>query len=323
MVCFDAGYCAICAGGKLMLDFERLLGPIFPYLHDPDVVEISLNPDRKIFVEHFGAPAKGVGTMDPDLAERFIRSCATVTDMLIDPKEPIFSGRIPGTAHRIEAVLPPLVDGPMLSIRRHRDQVLPLSEFAPAADLRCEIEEAISERKNILVAGGTGSGKTTLTNSLLATLYEQAPDTRLLVIEDTPELNVGLSNHARMRSSHDVSMDRLLVSVLRHAPNRIVVGEVRTGIVLMTLFKAWNTGHPGGITTIHANSADEVLPRMQSLASEVSVTDQIALITSCLDLVLFVERSTGSARITQIARPVPGRDPSAPFSMETRHVERD
>ncbi|WP_298937219.1 ATPase, T2SS/T4P/T4SS family [uncultured Ruegeria sp.] len=306
-----------------MLDLERLLGPIFPHVHDPDVVEISLNPDRKIFVERFGARAKGVGMMDPDLAERFIRSCATATDMLIDPKEPIFSGRIPGTAHRIEAVLPPLVDGPMISIRRHRDQVLPLSEFAPNAELRQEIEKAIATRKNILVAGGIGSGKTTLTNSLLATLCEQAPDTRILVIEDTPELNVGLINQAQLRSSHDVSMDRLLVSVLRHAPNRIVVGEVRTGIVLMTLLKAWNTGHPGGITTIHANSAEEVLPRMQGLALEVSVTDQIALITSCLDLVLFVERGTGPARITQIARPVPGRDPSSPFSLETRHVERN
>lgn len=304
-----------------MLDLNRLLEEFYPALNDEKVVEISLNPTGDVFVERFGSSAERVGRMSTAKADRFIRSCATETQALISKTEPIFSGRIPGTAHRIEAVLPPLVDGPMFSIRRHRDQVFPLAEFAPDEQLRKEIVNAISCKKNIVIAGSTGSGKTTLTNSCLACLEDVAPDTRLLVLEDTPELTSKLNNLVPMRSSLSVSLDRLLVSALRLAPDRIVLGEVRTGAVLMTLLKAWNTGHPGGVTTIHANSAADVLARMQALASEVSVADQTSLIASSLDLVLFVERGTGGSRITQVARPTAFDDPNTPFKLEITHVE--
>ncbi|WP_299083363.1 ATPase, T2SS/T4P/T4SS family [uncultured Ruegeria sp.] len=304
-----------------MLDLKRLLGNFYSALEDDSVVEISLNPSGDVFVEHFGAPASAVGQMPTAMAERFIRSCATATNALIDKSAPIYSGRIPGTAHRIEAILSPLADGPMFSIRRHRNHVFPLSEFAPDERLQEEIIGAIAAKKNIVIAGSTGSGKTTLTNSCLSCLSEVAPDTRLLVLEDTPELNSSLANLVPLHSTHNVSLDRLLVSALRLAPDRIVLGEVRTGIVLMTLLKAWNTGHPGGVTTIHANSAADVLARMQTLTEEVSVGDQTRQILSSLDLVLFVARGTSGSRITQVGRAVPCDDPQTPFKLEFNHVE--
>ncbi len=301
-----------------MIDLPRLLGWHYPYLADNRVVEISLNPDGAVFVEYFGQPPKACGTMPPAFAERFIRNCASASNAVIARSSPIWSGRIPGTAHRIEALLPPLADGPAFSIRRHREQIVPLAEFAPDTALKDEIEAAIAARKNIVLAGSTGSGKTTLANSCLAYLCDCAPDTRVLILEDTPEIQTGLANCAQFRTAEDVSLDRLLASSLRFAPTRIVLGEVRTGPVLMTLLKAWNTGHPGGITTIHANSAGDVLNRMRILCGEVSPTDQSDFILSALDMVLFVARGTECPRITQIARRT--ETPGQPPSLETTHV---
>lgn len=302
-------------------ELESLLGAFATWLDDKDVVEISLNPNGQVYVEYFGEPARAFGEMKPADAQRFIRSCASETDDLIDRGTPVYSGRIPGTPHRIEAWLPPVVDNPMFSIRRHRQQVVPLAGFAPDKVLRNEIKSAIAARKNIIVAGSTSSGKTTLTNSALACLGEIAPATRAIVLEDTPELIVPLGNLVQMRSVLDVTLDRLLVSSLRLAPDRIFVGEVRTGIVLMTLLKAWNTGHPGGITTLHANSAGDVLPRLQALAAEVTEADQTSLIASALDLVLFVERTPSGPRISQLGRPTPRKHPVDPFSLEISHVQ--
>ena len=303
-----------------------ILGSLAHVLDEADVVEISVNADQTVWVERFGQDPAMWGVMDPEVTERFIRWCATWSEASILAERPILSGRIPGTAHRIEALIPPVVEAPAFSIRRHREQVISLEEFlgpdkasaghrdsakprevtaqklpediasclntatgpdaGTAADASvdlmaagdppegagCEIahlipvgsprrilSEAIAGRRNILIAGATGSGKTTLLNTCLDQLAHIAPKTRLITIEDTPEIRVPLKNTLGLRSSPDVSMDRLLVSTLRLAPDRIVVGEVREGAVLMTLIKAWDTGHPGGLTTLHANSAGEVL----------------------------------------------------------------
>ena len=301
-----------------MIDLPRLLGEHYEYLINDQVVEISLNPDGSVFVEYFGQAPKPCGTIPAAFSERFIRNCASASDAMIERGRPIWSGRVPGTAHRIEALLPPLANGPVFSIRRHRSEVVPLAEFAPDEALRQEIEEAVAARKNIVVAGSTGSGKTTLTNSCLAHLGICAPDTRLLILEDTPEIQTDIANCVGLRTAEDVSLDRLLTSSLRLAPDRIILGEVRTGPVLMTLLKAWNTGHPGGITTIHANSASDVLSRMRVLCGEVTATDQTEFILSALDLVLFVERGAGRPRITRIARRT--QRPGHPPSLETIHV---
>ena len=326
-----------------------ILGSLAHVLDEADVVEISVNADQTVWVERFGQDPAMWGVMDPEVTERFIRWCATWSEASILAERPILSGRIPATAHRIEALIPPVVEAPAFSIRRHREQVISLEEFlgpdkvaaghrdsakppevtaqklpediasclntatgpdagpgvdaSTGADASVEIthlipvgsprrilSEAIADRRNILIAGATGSGKTTLLNACLDQLARIAPKTRLITIEDTPEIRVPLKNTLGLRSSPDVSMDRLLVSTLRLAPDRIVVGEVREGAVLMTLIKAWDTGHPGGLTTLHANSAAEVVPRLKMLATEVLASDPTQRLMESLDMIVFLRR---------------------------------
>ncbi len=325
-----------------------MLGPLAKVLDEADVVEISVNADQTVWVERFGHDPAPWGVMEPGRTDRFIRWCATWSRASILAGQPIFSGRIPGTSHRIEALVPPAVEAPVFSIRRHRDRIIPLEDFLntdpsagcdpvaagePAGGAGCDqnagtdrsagrdpvaaqrpagdagspasagtdveaspaialaiLDAAIAQRRNILIAGATGCGKTTLLNSCLDHLARIAPRTRLVAIEDTPEIRVSLDNALFLRTCETVSMDRLLVSTLRLAPDRIVVGEVREGKVLMTLIKAWNTGHPGGLSTLHANSAAEVLPRLSMLATEVMEGDPLPALMESLDTIVFLRR---------------------------------
>lgn len=285
-----------------------LLGPLAEVLDAPDTVEISCNPDGRVFVERFGAAPDQWGTLDAGRTTRFVRWCATLSGTAVTGDRPILSGRVPRTAHRIEALLPPVTDGPCFSIRRHRDTVPSLRESVPEDAPRRILEDAIAARKNILIAGATGAGKTTLLNACLGEMERTAPDTRLLVIEDTPEIRSPFRNSVALRTCDGVTMDRLLVSALRQAPDRIVVGEVREGSVLLTLIKAWNTGHPGGLVTLHANSADEVLDRLSLLATEVMIADPVPVLMQATDLIVFIHRDTGRPVLASIRAAVRDSD---------------
>ena len=177
--------------------------------------------------------------------------------------------------------------------------------------------DAIAARKNVLIAGATGAGKTTLLNACLGEMERIAPETRLLVIEDTPEIRSPFRNSVALRTSDGVTMDRLLVSALRQAPDRIVVGEVREGSVLLTLVKAWNTGHPGGLVTLHANSADEVIDRLSLLATEVMAADPVPVLMQATDLIVFIHRDTGRPVLSSIRAAV--RDPDGATRLEDRY----
>ena len=294
-----------------------LLGPLAEVLDAPDVIEVSCNPDGQVFVERFGAGAERWGTLDPGRTSRFVRWCATLTETAVTVDRPILSGRIPGTAHRIEALLPPVTDGPCFSIRRHRETVPSLEECVPEDVSRRILTDAIAAKKNILIAGATGAGKTTLLNACLGEMERIAPETRLLVIEDTPEIRSPFRNSVALRTSDGVTMDRLLVSALRQAPDRIVVGEVREGSVLLTLIKSWNTGHPGGLVTLHANSADEVIDRLSLLATEVMTTDPVPIFMQATDLILFIHRDTGRPVLSSIRAAV--RDADGTTRLEALH----
>ena len=296
---------------------RELLGSLADVLDSPETVEISCNPDGQVFVERFGASAERWGTLDAARTRRFVHWCATWSDMVVSSERPILSGRIPGTAHRIEALMPPVTDGPTFSIRRHRDSVPSLEECVPEAVPREILSAAIAARKNILIAGATGAGKTTLLNACLGEMERVAPDTRLLVIEDTPEIRSPFRNSVALRTSDGVTMDRLLVSALRQAPDRIVVGEVREGSVLLTLIKAWNTGHPGGLVTLHANSADEVIDRLSLLATEVMTADPVPVLMQATDLIIFLHRETARPVLSSIRAAV--RDADGATRLEVLH----
>ena len=295
-----------------------VLGPVAELLDDPKVVEISCNPSGHIFVERFGSAPVLWGKLDPAVADRFVRWCASWSSGRITADTPIFSGRIHGTPHRIEAPVPPVVDAPSFSIRRHSERLITLRDYVPEDDARTLISEAIAQKKNILIAGGTSSGKTTLLNACLLEMAAMAPETRLITIKDTPEIRSPFENSVAMRTTDTIGMDRLLVSALRQAPDRIVVGEVREGAVLMTLIKSWNTGHPGGLVTLHANSAHEVMPRLQVLASEVLINDPVPILMQAMDMIVFIQRGTEAPVVKTIETAV--RDPLNGSKMERVYV---
>ena len=297
-----------------------LPGPFAALLEEADVIEICANPDGAVFVERFGTGWEHWGTLAEKDTDRFLRWCATHTGTAITKEHPRLKARIPGTAHRIAGLIPPVVETPAFSIRRHLDRVIPLEEYIPDPVPRTIMARALAERRNILIAGGTGSGKTTLLNACLEELARIAPDTRLITIEDTPEIRTRLVNRVQMHASDTTGMDALLTETLRHAPTRIVVGEVREGHVLMTLLKAWHTGHPGGLVTLHANSAYEVMDRLWTLGTEVMAADPTPALMQATDMIVFVRRGAGAPEITTIlARPASERGRSRDTRLETTY----
>ncbi len=284
-----------------------MLHPVKRLLHDPEVVEISLNPDGNLFVERFGSEAvieRKCGSGD---AESMIRWCASGQDRIIDRTSPIVSVMVPGFAHRIEALLPPVVMAPVFSIRRHHESPIDLEMFDWGTDEPGEISRLsaiikciVGGRKNMVVCGATGSGKTSFANACLRVIACVRPRERVVIIEDTPELRSELLNTVSLRTSDTVDQQRLLVSTLRLAPDRIIVGECRDGAAALTMLRAWNTGHRGGITTLHANAAGEVVSRLDMLCSEVAATSQEKLIRSTIDVVVYLERGAGRPVVREI-----------------------
>lgn len=285
-----------------------MLHPVSRLLNDPEVIEISLNPDGNLFVERFGTKATIERECGSGEAESLIRWCATGQDRIVEKTSPIVSGTIPGFVHRIEALLPPVVTAPVFSIRRHNESPIDLEMFDWGTVDASEISRmtgmircVVSGHKNMVICGATGSGKTSFANACLNVMAEICSQERIIVIEDTPELRPGLmANTVSLRTSDTVDQQRLLISTLRLAPDRIVVGECRDGAAALTMLRAWNTGHRGGMTTLHANGAQEVVSRLDMLCSEVATTSQERLIRSTIDIVVYLERGAGRPVVREI-----------------------
>lgn len=272
-------------------------------LDDASVVEIMLNPDGKLFIERQGQAIAPAGEMTSAAAEIVIGSVAHALQAEADEDRPIISGELPIGGHRFEGLLPPVVSAPAFTIRRRASRLVPLDDYvkhkmmteAQASILR----SAISSRFNIVISGGTGSGKTTLANAVIAEIMETAPADRIVILEDTAEIQCAAENSISLHTSDTVDMVRLLKSTMRLRPDRIMVGEVRDGAAL-TLLKAWNTGHPGGVTTIHSNSAMSALRRLEQLTSEASQQPMREVIGEAVDLVVSIERTGRGRRVRDV-----------------------
>lgn len=272
-------------------------------LDDPSVVEIMLNPDGRLYIERLAQGIAPAGQMLKVAAEIIIGSVAHSLCCEADGDRPILSGELPIGGHRFEGLLPPVVSAPCFTIRRRTSRQLSLETYVAAGTMTAGqatiIRNAIASRLNIVISGGTGSGKTTLANAILAEMIAIAPDDRLVILEDTAEIRCTAENLVSLHSSDTVDMDRLLKSTMRLRPDRIIVGEVRDGAAL-TLLKAWNTGHPGGVTTIHANSARSALRRLEQLTGEASHRDMKEVIGEAVDLIISIERGARSRRVRDI-----------------------
>ena len=272
-------------------------------LDDAAVVEIMLNPDGRLFIERLGHGVAEAGVMTPAAAEVVIGSVAHALQSEADDERPIISGELPIGGHRFEGLLPPVVSSPAFTIRRRASRLIPLDDYVSSKVMTeaqaSAIRSAIVARMNIVISGGTGSGKTTLANAIIAEIVSAAPDDRMVILEDTAEIQCAAENAVCLHTSDTIDMARLLKSTMRLRPDRIIVGEVRDGAAL-TLLKAWNTGHPGGVTTIHSNTAMSALRRLEQLTAEASQQPMQEVIGEAIDLVVSIERTGKGRRVREV-----------------------
>lgn len=292
-------------------------------LREPDVVELMLNADGTVWVERLGEPMSRVGHLAAAAAESLIATVASTLRGAVTRDNPILECELPLAGERFEALIPPVVTAPVFAIRRKASAVFTLEDYERqgimTAGQRTRIERAIAVRKNILVVGGTGSGKTTLTNAIIDHIVRVSPRHRLVIIEDTAEIQCTAENAVILRTTDTVDMQRLLKATMRLRPDRIIVGEVRGGEAL-ALLKAWNTGHPGGVCTVHANHARAGLTRVEQLIAEVSQAPMQALIGEAVDLIVAIARTATGRRLEEVVA-VEGFDGAAYrfSSEENRH----
>jgi type IV secretion system protein TrbB len=289
---------------KLKREFGPALCALFS---DQAVIEIMLNSDGKLWVERLGQDMEEIGTMGAAQAELLMGTLAYVNGVAMTNDTPSLSCELPKefAGARFQGHLPPVVKAPSFTIRKKAIAVFTLSQYVERGIMtqaqREVIEDAVRTKKNILIAGGTGSGKTTLTNAVVQHISEVCSEDRIIILEDLGELKCSARNAEIMLSSAEYTMTRLLKDTLRMRPDRILVGEVRDGAAL-DLLMAWNTGHPGGVCTLHSDSALLALSRLEQMIALVSVGSMKQTIAEAVGLVVFIEKCAGSRRVKEIIR---------------------
>jgi type IV secretion system protein VirB11 len=281
------------------------LGPaIARWLEDPAVVEVMLNPDGHLWVDRL---TEGLADTRERLSaadgERIVRLVAHHVGAEVHPASPRVSAELPETGERFEGLIPPVVAAPAFAIRKPAVAVFTLDDYVAAAIITRRqakiLRDAVAQRRNVLVAGGTSTGKTTLVNALLAEVAKTSD--RVVLIEDTRELQCRAPNLVALRTKDGVaSLSDLVRSSLRLRPDRIPIGEVR-GAEALDLLKAWGTGHPGGIGTIHAGSALGALRRLEQLVQEAVVTVPRALIAETINVIAVLSGRGSERRLIELA----------------------
>ena len=290
---------------------------ITTWLEDPTVVEVMLNPDGRLWVDRL---AEGIADTGQILSaadgERIVRLVAHHVGVEVHARAPRVSAELPETGERFEGLLPPVVAAPAFAIRKPAVAIFTLDDYVDAgimSGLHAEaLRGGVFNRRNILVAGGTSTGKTTLTNALLAEVAKTTD--RVVLIEDTRELQCAAPNLVAMRTKDGVAtLSDLVRSSLRLRPDRIPIGEVR-GAEALDLLKAWGTGHPGGIGTIHAGTAIGALRRLEQLIQEAVVTVPRALVAETINLIAVLVRNGHGRRLSELAR-VEGLGPDGDYRL--------
>lgn len=292
------------------------LGPeIAGWLADATIIEVMLNPDGSLWVDQLGTGLCATPfRMSASDGERIVRLVAHHVDAAVHPGSPRISAELPEGGERFEGLLPPVVTAPSFAIRKPAVSVFSLADYVTAGIMHdaqaAALADAVQTRRNILLAGGTSTGKTTLVNALLAEIA--AGDDRVILIEDTRELQCAAPNLVSLRTKDGVAtLSDLVRSALRLRPDRILVGEVR-GAEALDLLKAWGTGHPGGIGTIHGGSALGTLRRLEQLIQECVVTVPRALIAETIDVIAVLARDGTGRRLSELVA-VQGLDPHGEY----------
>lgn len=283
-------------------NLDVLLGTeVVELLHRPDITEIYVNDDGYIWYNsHEEGKVKSDIILSPENVQAVIELAAGQDGKIVNEDIPSLSTEIRGYGCRFQGEIPPIVRNPQFNIRKKATRIFTLDDYVNNGTLSAKyadyLKKAIADRKNILVVGGTGTGKTTFLNAVLDSIAKISPYHRIISLEDLPELQCPADDYSPMFTKQDTgsggikyNMTRLLADCMRRSPDRIVVGEVRDGAAY-TMLKAWNTGHEGGACTVHANSAEQGLTRIKSLAQEDpdAAGDIKELIGEAIDIVVSI-----------------------------------
>jgi type IV secretion system protein VirB11 len=293
---------------RLRLKIDRELGKeMLEALGDPSVVEVMVNSDGTVWFDHLKTGLEKTDlVMVSARIESLLGTLAAIRGGVINADVPILECELPGYEARVEGIVPPVSRAPILAIRKHGSLIRSLEDYRAIGELETThveaLREAIRDRWNVVICGGTGSGKTTLANALLLEKLRLGnPLQRIVILEDTLELQCKGENTVSLRTCDAADLARLVRATLRLRPDVIIVGEVR-GREALEMLKAWNTGHPGGITTVHANNAGAALSRLDQLVQEAGVPPQPQLIADAIDLVVSIKRTPSGRRVSEVVR---------------------
>ena len=285
---------------------ERDMGPLLlAALHDPRTVEIMLNADGRLWQERLGESMKCIGTLRVAQAEAIIKTVAGYHGKEVTRGKPALEGELPLDGSRFAGQLPPIVSSPTFAIRKKAIAIFTLDDYVAHSILSANhcaaIRQAVAAHRNILVVGGTGSGKTTLVNAIINEMVVFDAAERIFIIEDTGEIQCVAENYVQYHTTFDVSMTALLRTTLRMRPDRIFIGEVR-GPEALDLLDAWNTGHEGGAATLHANNPTAGLIRLKSLITrnESAPTDIESLIGEVVHLVVHIAKTADGRAVQNV-----------------------
>jgi type IV secretion system protein TrbB len=256
---------------RQLAKLRKDLGEVFlAALEDSETVEIVLNADGTLWQERLGAPLEPIGTMSASCADSAMRTIAAYHHATLTRADPSIECELPLDGSRFAGQIPPIVAAPVFAVRKRASRVFTLEQYVEAGIMTPEQKkflcDAIRDHRNLLAIGGTGGGKTTLLNAFIRQLTDQYPSERLVIIEDTAEIQCAAQDYVQYHTSPDRTMTQLVRMALRMRPDRILVGEVR-GPEALDLLMAWNTGHEGGMASLHANNASAALNRLSTLVA--------------------------------------------------------
>ena len=290
---------------KLKQDLGSL---VLSALSDEEIYEVLLNPDGVLWVDGYQGKRE-YGVMTASAAKNLINTVASVSDEVVTSKNPSFSGELwveineEFKLFRFQAFIPPVVNFPAFAIRKRASQVIPLEDYVNDGIITAFqeriLKESVEQRRSILVVGATQSGKTTFCNAILDCIAKTHPQDRVIIIEDTQELKCNVKDSVTMRASPSKTMNDLIFDSMRIRPDRIIIGEVR-GKEAHSLIKAWNTGHPGGVSTIHANSAQSGILRLEQLIQEAGVVPVPQAIAEAVNLLVYIQKTDKGKKGRQV-----------------------
>jgi type IV secretion system protein VirB11 len=293
----------------------RALGPeILAALGDPDVTEVYVNPGGLVHLDTRSRGRVATGTvLSAEKITRFLNHVASKVPSVLNAAHALLQAELPAgepfRGARLQGIVAPNAAAPAFNIRKPPMVIYTLDEYVAAGVLgvaqRQALAAAVVEHRNILVAGGTASGKTTLVNAVLHEITRACPRDRIVILEDTVELQCAAADCLALRTSDTVGLRQLVKVALRTSPDRIVVGEVRDEAAL-DLLDAWQTGHPGGVATVHANDPLSALNRLDRLAQRAGAGTQADLVADAIHLVVIIAGGSSGRRVTRVVE-VTGR----------------